>query len=527
MLAATAAALPIAVAAARPSAAGASAPQHHALVPLIGVSPIPGSHTALPTTQISIVGVPASKIGTIRVIGSVTGVHGGRLLAYSQGDGASFVPTTPFRSGEEVTVITHLGIDQVRNGTFHFKIATPVTTTGSSPRGAAAASLGRPAGSEAAAAEATNATYVSRPDLSPPLLTVTKNLTATSPGALFVAPTAGPGQSGPMIVSSSGVVEWFHPVTDGAHDFRVQTYEGKPALTWWEGAFDAGHGVGDYVVMNGDYQQIATVKAGNGLMGDLHEFRIYPNGTALLTSYEPIDWDLSAAGGPADGVAFDSIVQEIDLKTGLVRFQWDSLDHVGVTESYAPVTTSRNPWDYLHVNSAAFAPNGSLLISGRDTWAAYDVDPVSGKMIWRLGGKRSSFTMGPDAAFAWQHDVQWHPNGTISMFDDEGSPDIGPQSRGLILSLDTVSRTATYDGEWDHSPSISTGSQGNVQYLPDGHVLIDWGAAGDVSEYAQSGTLLYDADFNGGYESYRAFRSTWIGTPASPPSLAVRGGDRQ
>ena len=48
----------------------------------------------------------------------------------------------------------------------------------------------------------------------------------------------------------------------------------------------------------------------------------------------------------------DSVVQEIDIKTGLVLYQWDSLDHVPLADSYeAMPATAGGPFDYFHINS--------------------------------------------------------------------------------------------------------------------------------------------------------------------------------
>ena len=62
------------------------------------------------------------------------------------------------------------------------------------------------------------------------------------------------------------------------------------------------------------------------------------------------------------------------------------------------------PWDYLHLNSIDVLPDGNLLVRVRHTFALYKLDRKTGKVIWRLGGKRSDFDMGPGTQFAWQHD---------------------------------------------------------------------------------------------------------------------------
>ena len=68
----------------------------------VDVSPTPGTDTADPHTQISFLGVPAAQIQVSSVVGRRSGTHSGTLRAYSQGDGASFVPAAPFDAGEQV-----------------------------------------------------------------------------------------------------------------------------------------------------------------------------------------------------------------------------------------------------------------------------------------------------------------------------------------------------------------------------------------------------------------------------------------
>ena len=161
------------------------------------------------------------------------------------------------------------------------------------------------------------------------------------------------------------------------------------------------------VIANSAYQDIAVVRAGNGYQPDLHEFQITPQGTALITVYDAIDCNLSSVGGPRDGAVADTLVQEIDLKTGLVMYEWHSLDHVPLQNSYssAAPTSRSEPFDYFHINSIDVEQDGDLLVDSRNTWAAYDVDAKTGQVRWELGGKHSSFKLGPGASTAWQHDA--------------------------------------------------------------------------------------------------------------------------
>src|SRR6476469_3658451 len=143
--------------------------------------------------------------------------------------------------------------------------------------------------------------FVSRPDLHPPTLSVTHR-GKTAPGHLFLAPSSGAGQRGVLIVDETGEPVWFHPTTpQTAMNFRTGVLHGKPVLTWWEGKALSGLGTGTHVILDDSYRVIARVPAGGGRQSDLHEFLITPQNTALLTSYEVRDADLTAVGGPPNG----------------------------------------------------------------------------------------------------------------------------------------------------------------------------------------------------------------------------------
>ncbi len=252
-----------------------------------------------------------------------------------------------------------------------------------------------------------------------------------------------------MILAEDGSTLWFKPLSPTgtrAADFRVQSYEGKPVLTWWQDPLSAGgQSKAGEVIMDSSYRQIAVVRAGNGYQPDLHEFQITPQGTALITIYDGIDCDLSSVGGPRDAAVADTLLQQIDLKTGLVMYEWHSLDHVALADSYASAkhASRTTPFDFFHINAVDVRAGGDLLVDARNTWAAYDVDPRSGRVRWRLGGKHSSFAMGPGATTAWQHDAREQPDGTITFFDNGATPAVHSQSRAIDVRLDMPPQTAT------------------------------------------------------------------------------------
>jgi hypothetical protein len=485
----------------------------------LAVSPLPDSRDASPRTQISLLGVPARELSQISVSGSLTGGHAGRLLGYSQDDGASFLPSHPFQPGETVTVHGRL---QAGKGTepfaFHFTVSVPdplrYYTPGKEPAGK---------GSEVQH-------FHSEPNLQPPSIQVTARTPAESPGDIFVAPYSGPGQDGPMIFNSAGQLIWFQAVPTGiqATNLQVQQYEGKPVLTWWQGYIPPqGFGQGEEILDSSAYQQVTRVGGGNGYKADLHEFHIdAANDTAVLTVLNPIHCNLTGIGGPQDGAVTDSIYQEIDLRTRLVRREWTSLDHVALADSYSsPVGSSTEwPYDYFHMNSVDLESDGDVLLSARNTWTLYELNGQSGQVIARAGGKHSTIKMGSGTLTAYQHDATVLPNGTISIFDNGGVPMVHPQSRGIVVAWNAQQGTETLVAEYEHPTALKAGSQGNVQSLANGDLFLGWGAEPWFSEFSSSGQLLFDGRMPGGDESYRAYRFPWNATPTGAPSIAASAG---
>jgi hypothetical protein len=372
--------------------------------------------------------------------------------------------------------------------------------------------------------------YRSRPDLSTPFISATESGAGAAYGGIFLTPAAGPG---PIIVDNFGSPIWIHS-TPGkrALNLRVGTYKGASVLTWWEGAIVSGTGVGEYVLMDQAYNEVARVRAANGLQGDLHEFITTAEGTALFTAYEqrsmPGEASIpSSEASPGPDKLLDSIVQEVDIASGKVLFEWHASDHVSLSESYVGQTAGQ-PFDYFHINSIDVDTDGNLLISARHTWAVYKIDRRSGEVIWRLGGRLSDFSMGPTSRFAWQHDARRRPDGSISLFDDGsngGKPPTEDHSRGLILDVDEVAHTATVRGAYSHPGGILATSQGSMQTLSNGNVLVGWGDQPYFTEFAADGSIVLDARLPDGSFSYRALRFAWHGTPADRPAIAIDGGD--
>ncbi|MEA2289867.1 MAG: hypothetical protein QOD55_1864, partial [Solirubrobacteraceae bacterium] len=371
---------------------------------------------------------------------------------------------------------------------------------------------------------------VTRPDLRPPAWDVR----VARPGATDAEILAGAkllatrnGRNGAQILSPSGRVVYWRPAPAGqtVADVRVQLQGGRPVLTFWQGSQALGQGRGVGLVLDSAYRVLGRVRAGNGYGMDLHEFRLTPQGTALVIAYQAVRYDLSSVGGPRNGRVVDGVVQELDLATGLVLFEWHSLGNVGLDESDWR-RRGRPAWDYFHANSVYRDGDHHIVVSARHTSGVYRIARATGTIDWRLGGKESDFRLGRGASFARQHDADLQPDGTIRIFDNSDRRG-RRRSRVVTLGLDRPGRRATLVRTADHPDGLFAGTQGNAQVLAGGGTFVDWGSYGGVSELDPANRLIFDASLPPGWDSYRAYRESWTGAPVSRPQVAARAVGRR
>ena len=410
--------------------------------------------------------------------------------------------------------------------------------------------------------------YKSRPDLAPPTLNITIPATKeVETGYLFLAPFGGypegthhgPAQAAPYIFTDNGDLVWsgFTYFSIWATNFQAARYKGQDMLFCFEGSHNAayGHGHGHTTFLDQNYETILELRAGNHRLTDKHEFHIINEETALIQIYHPVPYNLTAHGGSEEQQwIVDARFQELDIATGKVLYEWSSLEHVDPSEGFLPLNpgqagagyNSSDAWDYFHINSVDKDDQGNYLISARDANAAYKINGTTGEIIWQLSGKSSSFKMGPDVEFAFQHHARFQgrsADGTkeiISIYDNSAHGTENGHghevhfyniSRGKIIEVDTETWEATIVQAFEPPDDLLSKSQGSTQVLPNGNVLVNWGSEGAVTEFKSDGTPIFHAYMDSGYlglgvENYRGFRYNWTGIPHEVPAIvALEDGD--
>ncbi|KAJ5095693.1 hypothetical protein NUU61_005049 [Penicillium alfredii] len=367
------------------------------------------------------------------------------------------------------------------------------------------------------------------------------NRSAVAPGYWFVAPYWNfhgekgtnqwmPYQIGPYIYDQDGELVWSGAALWGnrnAMDFKVFTNLGnKPLLAWQipraEGDSDTAPGY--ILTYDEQYQKVHQLdRPAPGL--DTHEFKVKENPWALITQYRTQSTNLKDFGGPDKTMDIDfSGFVEIDMNTGEQMMDWYSYD-ISIEESYTTDMNEENPSsDYLHMNSIDRNSNGDFLISGRHTDAVYLISHEDGRILWRLGGKKSDFHQ--DFHFSRQHDAQFMSTSDSEMIlsvMNNGADTFStekPTSTGMYIKLDLTTMNATLLAEYPRPDGGCTDYRGNMQTLPNSNIFMGWSWAGMISEHTPGGTLLMNASFaSDRYGTYRSFKLPWTGRPLDPPTL--------
>ncbi|OAL37428.1 hypothetical protein AYO20_03277 [Fonsecaea nubica] len=391
-------------------------------------------------------------------------------------------------------------------------------------------------------------------DLEAPAPRITQWDSRCDSGNLFLTPR-GPfvngAARGPVILDARGDLVWMeHDKFEQAMNLNVQKYKGEDYLTFWtktKKKRHPKHSKKSYVMLNSSYEVVHRVRPhGAGLKGDSHEFRITPQGTALITIYHKHQADCTELGLGKSCWIQDGLFQEIDIETGDLIFEWRATDHIRMTDVFSSPShkdghgkSKKDAFDFFHINSVDKTDSGDYLISARYMHAVVCISSKTGEILWQLGGKNNHFEdLNGATDFAWQHHVTWQGNNTISLFDNHAnnvfhSP--SAHSKGMLIRLDMEKMTASLLQAFVHPDEILNVSQGSVQVLPEsGNVLVGFGNSPTYVEYSAEGKVLCNAHFAphlvfeiidfGLVKSYRVFKHPWVGRPKTVPDVKVKRG---
>ncbi|KAI1839651.1 hypothetical protein JX266_014136 [Neoarthrinium moseri] len=391
-------------------------------------------------------------------------------------------------------------------------------------------------------------TYASSPGITPPELLIHSNTSsAMTSGYVFVGVdgTSDSKQTAPCIYDMSpgdnmGSLVWTGLEWNKTFDVSLQTYKGEPVITFYNGTLLDGFGHGSYYMLDQTYTEIKHFSPiGYPNLGDIHEFRITDDDTALVTLYIVKQADLTSVNGTKDGYIYECAFQEINIETGELVFMWNATDHVALNETYNELGSAgdeSSPFDFFHVNSVTKDPDGNYLISSRTTWALFKIDGTTGDIIWRLNGRHSDFTVDDGADFHWQHNARWTDATAqthISIFDNQGDDD-NTRSRGMLLAVDQEAMTVSLEQDFHNGDSTYSRYEGNLQCLNCSDLSsTNWfqgyGNQPYFTEFSADGTIVLDVQFavQNAINSYRAYKyplASWVGKPNTNPNISWDNG---
>ena len=469
------------------------------------------------------------------VEGAQSGSHSGAVVLGEDQKTIFFKPDHPFTLGEKVTV--RIGQLTFPDGASYASITYNFWVSSSQPQPPStafpeslldalpqASTSGQSAPSVQPQAVSN---YLTLPADIPPYTVTVSNPSQAAPGYIFVAPFDFP-HTGPrqpsylLIMDNQGEIVYYQPVEQGLVDYDFKVLP-TGQLVYYNSGDSTFH------LMNANYQEVGSYKAGNGYTADLHEFQLLENGHALILAYDhqPVDMSKVVAGGKPDAAVIGLIIQEVDQDQN-VYFQWRSWDHFALFDTYKDLTTATV--DYVHGNALELDTDGNIMLSSRHMSEITKIERGTGAIIWRLGGKNNMFTFTNDVPFSFQHDIRRLPNGHITLWDnlmEKGS------SRPIEYVLDEVNKTITTVWDYQHTPPVWSRAMGNAQRLENGNTFMSWGyplvtasdptyAYVNVQEVTPDKTTVFELVFEPLIVDYRAYRFPWTGLPLTQPELAAK-----
>lgn len=313
-------------------------------------------------------------------------------------------------------------------------------------------------------------------------------------------------------------------------DFKATDIDGTPHLTFVtnEDLHETDSPGGSAVILNDSYQRVQEVedRAGRGTM-NMHEYNTLEEGQRALTIiFESKLADLTVDGETQKLFIGNNGFAEIQTETGDPVFTWWALDHIDPTESLVDQPSGPgsygSPWDAYHINSVDKNQHGDYLISARYTNTIYKVCGKDGRIIWRLGGSKSSFSL-KDFNMSSQHDARFRSDNdttvVITFFNNhsDGHHATAKMSAAMEVALDLSTMEAHVMRQWDRPDGGLSKLRGNAQSLPNGNMFVCWSENSYMSEHTPEGELVMQARMaSQRLVSYRAYKMNFTARPSEP-----------
>lgn len=255
----------------------------------------------------------------------------------------------------------------------------------------------------------------------------------------------------------------------------------------------------EVVELDEQFRKVGSYRATGLSHTDGHDSILLPDGSRYFMSYEP---------NPVTGL-LDARIQH-ESGTGQVLWEWTSAPYAD--ETMSPAGTA----DYAHINSFVITQDDNLLVSFRNLSAVFKISRTTGEVLWRLGGRASSFDFltaagdpDDDGGPCAQHTASELPDGNILVFDN------GAWSQAQNLCVDpadsnapAVERLPTRIVEWAVDEEAGTATlvrehtvdqrhaifAGSAQGLPDGRSMVGWASerGAVASELDADGDVVWE-----------------------------------
>jgi protocatechuate 3,4-dioxygenase beta subunit len=300
-----------------------------------------------------------------------------------------------------------------------------------------------------------------------PIFEVTRIVPSADSNLLYV--TAG-GYA--AILDKNAVPRFF--VSGATSDFKRHT-NGNYSYNARAGANEFGRTNNERVVLDASLNEIGRYQTVGLNQTDSHDFLILPNGNFVFLSYNG-EMRPDPDNNNETRLFEDTVIQVVDPTTNQVVFEWNSKDHIPLSD-----VLRDDLQEYAHGNALFLDHDGNFLISLRGTSQIVKIDSTTGDVIWKFGGVSSDFAIDdPFGGPCGAHNITRLANGNILLFDNgqycPAMPEYSQRGRLTRVSeyqLDENLMTAEL--VWSYSQAGTyTRSGGSADRLSNGNTLVGW-----------------------------------------------------